>query len=171
MTRAFELRVTDVTLDEVAERFIRDCSRRTIRIVPNEPGRRDAQEYRDKLHQVLTDNDLTAEQDVVFVEVTVTDPSDFATELHVHGEVVHGRYRLLTLQGSTVPNALAALLLHIRDHTHRRPHVYFEWTEGNPVVNLVRFLLLGVGEVAPVTREVLRQAEPVPSLRPHVHVG
>ena len=171
LTRAFELRVTEVTLDDVAERFIRDCSRRTIRIVPNEPGRRDAEEYRDKLRQVLTDNDLTTEQDIIFVEVTVTDPSDFATELHVHGEVVHGRYRLLTVQGSTVPNALAALLLHIRDHTHRRPHVYFEWTEGNPLVNLVRFLLVGVGEVAPVTREVLRQAEPVPSLRPHVHVG
>ena len=51
------------------------------------------------------------------------------------------------------------------------PHIYFEWTEGNPVTNLLRFLLFGVGEVAPVTREVLRRVEPRRDRRPHVHVS
>ncbi len=168
LRRAFELRVTDVTLDDVATRFVRDCARRTILLVPNEPDQRDASEYSEKLRQVVCDNDLSVEQDVIFVEVTVTDPSDFATSVQVHGEVLHGRYRLLTLQASSVPNALAALAMTTRDQTHRRPHIYFEWTEGNPVVNFLRFLLIGVGEVAPVTREVLRRD---PDRRPHVHVG
>ena len=89
----------------------------------------------------------------------------------MHGEVRHGRYRVLTLESSTVPNALAALLLEVRDLTGSRPHLYFEWTEGNPMRNFFRFLLLGVGEVAPMTREVLRRAEPVRDHRPQVHVS
>jgi hypothetical protein len=39
------------------------------------------------------------------------------------------------------------------------------------VANFLRFLLFGVGEVAPVTREVLRRAEPDPARRPHLHAG
>jgi hypothetical protein len=85
--------------------------------------------------------------------------------------VAHGLYRVICLSSPTVPNALAALLLRIREHTGVRPHVYFEWTEGSPGLNLLKFLLFGVGEVAPVTREVLRRAEHDRTLRPHVHVG
>ncbi|GAA1229062.1 APC family permease [Kitasatospora nipponensis] len=171
LARAFELRVTEVVLDSTAERLVRDCARRTIRLIANEPNSRDQDEYREKLRQIRTDNDIPAEDDLVFVEVTVRDPSDFESALRVHGEVLHGRYRVLVLESSSVPNALAALLLHMRDLTGRRPHVYFEWTEGNPLAQFLRFFLFGQGEVAPVTREVLREAEPDPSRRPRVHVG
>ena len=39
------------------------------------------------------------------------------------------------------------------------------------MTNLLRFLFLGEGEIAPTTREVLRRAEPDRELRPKVHVG
>ncbi|MFI5897631.1 amino acid transporter [Actinoplanes sp. NPDC051513] len=169
--RAFELRVTHIDADEVTLGFLRECGRRQIRLVANEPDRRDAREYSDKIAQILADNDMADDRDVIFVEVTVTDASDFETELHVRGEVMHHRYRVLSLASSSVPSALAALLLWIRDTTHRRPHIYFEWTEGNPVANVVRYLIFGQGEVAPVTREILRRAEPDRQRRPHVHVG
>ncbi|MEV8590852.1 amino acid transporter [Streptomyces sp. NPDC051180] len=169
--RAFELRVTHVELDETAERFVQDVSRRSARFIANEPDHRDVAEYREKIEQIRADNDIPPQDDFVFVEVTVTDPSEFEAGLTVRGEVLHDRYRVLTVESSSVPNALAALLLHARDTTGTRPHIYLEWTEGNPFANFLRFFLLGQGEVAPVTREVLREAEPDRDRRPRVHVG
>jgi hypothetical protein len=171
LLRAFELRVTDVTLDDMADRFVRDIAGRKIRFIANEPDARDRAEYRDKIEQIRNDNDLTEQDDFVFVEVTVTDPSEFEAGLVVRGEVMHDRHRVLTLESSSIPNALAALLLHVRDSTGRIPHIYFEWTEGSPFANFLRFFLFGQGEVAPVTREVLREAEPDPARRPRVHTG
>jgi hypothetical protein len=169
--RAFELRVTHIEADPVAQRWLDELSKRQIRLVANEPEARDTREYSAKLAQIIADNDMADQRDVLFVEVTVSDASDFETELHVRGEVLHNRYRVLTLESSSVPSALAALMLWIRDSTHRRPHIYFEWTEGNPVANFARYLIFGQGEVAPVTREMIRQAEPDRRRRPHVHVG
>ncbi|WP_026257099.1 amino acid transporter [Actinopolymorpha alba] len=171
VSRAFELRVTQVQLDEKAQMFVRDCARRTIRLVANEPGPRDLREYSNKIEQIRQDNDLPDASGILFVEVTVRDPSEFESQLDVHGTVMHNRYRVLTMESSTVPNALVALLLHIQDQTGVRPHIYFEWSEGHPILEVLRFLLFGVGEVAPVTREVLRRTETDRAKRPHVHVG
>ncbi|MDX3644330.1 amino acid transporter [Streptomyces sp. MB09-02B] len=171
LARAFELRVTSVELDEMAERFVRDMSHRRMRFIANEPDQRDKAEYHDKIEQIRQDNDVPEQEDFVFVEVTVTDPSDFEAGLTVRGEVLHERYRVLTLESSSIPNSLAALLLHVRDTTGRTPHIYFEWTEGSPFANFLRFLLFGQGEVAPVTREVLREVEPDRARRPRVHTG
>jgi hypothetical protein len=60
-----------------------------------------------------------------------------------------------------VPNAIAAVLLKIRDETGRVPHAYFNWTEGNPVAAMPRYLVFGGGDIAPLTREVLTSASPI----------
>jgi amino acid transporter len=171
LRRAFELRVTDVEMDRTARLFVRDAARRTIRLVANEPNERDAHEYLEKRRESVRDYGLDEADDIIFVEITVTDPSAFASRLDVQGHVMHGHYRVLTMESTNVPNALAALGLHVRDVTGRRPHIYVEWTEGNPVANLARFLFVGVGEVAPTTREVLRRAEPDIDRRPYVHTA
>jgi hypothetical protein len=170
-SRALELRTTEVRLDDRAELFVRDAAHRTIRFIANEPDARDRLEYRQKIDQIVSDNDLPDAEDIIFVEVRLTDPSDFESVLDVHGEVLHGCFRVITIASPSIPNALAAFLLDVRDRTGSRPHMYFEWTEGNPLLHLLRFLLLGVGEVGPVTREVVRRAEPDPRRRPHIHAG
>jgi hypothetical protein len=168
--RATELRVTEVILDETARRFIEDAARGEIRIIANEPDERDELEYREKEHDERENSHIPPDDPVLFLEVTVRDPSEFESELEVTGEERHG-YRILRVESSTIANAIAALLLHIRNLTGKVPHVYFSWTEGSPVVYLLRYLFFGDGEIAPLTREILRQAEPDLGRRPRVHVG
>lgn len=171
LRRVLELRTSEVVLDRPSRVFVRDCARRTIRLVANEADGRDRDEYADKIRQIRRDHEMPVDPDVIFVEVTVADPSDFGGRLEVHGEVLHDHYRVMTMVAPSVPNALAALVLAIRDETGVIPHLYFEWTEGNPFTQVLQFLLFGHGEVAPLTREVLRRAERDRERRPRVHVG
>ncbi|WCN83438.1 amino acid transporter [Micromonospora sp. LH3U1] len=171
LMRAFELRVDQVQMDPAATAMINERAGRRIRLIAHEPDCRDEAEYRAKLAQAMADNDFPDDSDVIFVEVHVTDPSDFETELLVRGSTVDDRFSVLSLASSSVPNALAALLLEIRDRTRRRPHIYFEWTEGGPGLNVLRYLAFGQGEIASVTREILRRQEPDRRRRPHVHAG
>jgi hypothetical protein len=57
-TRATELRVTDVQLDETARRFIEEAAAGEIRIIANEPDARDKREYREKERQTRAANHL-----------------------------------------------------------------------------------------------------------------
>ncbi|MFC9788096.1 amino acid transporter [Rhodococcus sp. NPDC127528] len=168
--RAFELRSESVSYDETALQFIEEAARGTIRIVTHDVDRRDSEEYREKASDQRRESHIPGDEPILFLEVNVKDSSEFATKLRVHGRQ-RDEHRILWVNSAVIPNSIAAILLDIRDRTGTIPHVYFEWTEGNPVTNLLRFLFIGQGEVAPVTREVLRRAEPDVSRRPHVHVG
>jgi hypothetical protein len=140
-----------------------------IRIIANEPNEPDEREYREK-EEVRRANHIPDRDPVLFLEVTVVDPSEFESVLQVRGEERFG-YRVPRVESATIGNTIAAVLLHVRDRTGQLPHVYFGWTEGNPVMHLVRYLIFGDGDVPPITREVLRKAERDRERRPLVHVG
>jgi hypothetical protein len=171
LTRATELRADDIDFDATAAVFINRCiDKGALHVIANKRQAGDFAEYRDKELEQRGLNPIPDTCPIVFLEVEVGDPSDFAQELHVQGVEVEG-YRVLRTQSPAVPNALAAIMLRIRDETGMRPHLHFQWSEGNPLAHLVRFVLLGQGETAPVTREILRQAEKDLDRRPVVHVG
>ncbi|MCJ1697142.1 amino acid transporter [Rathayibacter caricis DSM 15933] len=170
--RSFQLRATSVVLDDQALAFVRSDADDygVIRIVSHEPDEDSEQEYRTKLSEERRDSNIPARSPVLFLEVHRADSSNFEEDLEVRGVVRHG-FRVLQVSSGNVPNTLAAVLLEIRSETGVIPEIYFEWTEGSPLSNMFRFLITGAGEVAPVTREVLRRAEPDPGRRPAVHVG
>lgn len=170
--RSFQLRARSVVFDDRALAFIRhDADHHgAVRVVPKEPGVGTAAEFADKLRNERRFNGIPRAAQVVFLQVHVGDSSEFEEDLIVRGEE-HAGHRVLSVRAASVPNAIAAVLLAIRDETGVVPDVYFEWSEGNPVSNMLRFLVFGTGEIAPVTREVLRRVEPLRRCRPDVHVG
>jgi len=107
---------------------------------------------------------------IIFFEVTPGDASEFSAVLRITGERIDG-FQVLRTESAAVPNAIAAFLLFLRNETGKLPHVYFGWSEGNPLSYLLKYIAFGEGDTAPVTHEVLRQAEKDPERRPIVHVG
>ncbi len=93
---------------------------------------------------------------MLFLEVRPGDASEFSDVLHVEGVHV-AEFRVLRCTSPAMPNAIAGLLLDLRDRTYNIPHAYFGWTEGNPIAYLLKFLAFGEGDTAPVCREVLRR--------------
>ena len=168
--RSTELRVQHVETDALARRFIREAGGRPVRIIANRPDTGLSAEYEHKLREARDSHHLSPDERVLFVEIRPGDVSEFSGDLKVSGVDVGG-HRVLRCVSAAIPNAIAALLLHVRDQTNGIPHAYFGWTEGNPIAYLLKYLAFGEGDTAPVTREVLRQAEPDPLRRPRIHVG
>jgi len=168
--RTTEVRVESIEFDEKAKEFLEEIVEGDIRIVTNRRETGDVAEYRFKEHEKRIDNHIPSTDPILFYEIELGDASEFTGGLKIRGVDVDG-YKILRTEAPAVPNAIAALLLHLRDTTGKIPHVYFGWSEGNPIMYLARYILFGEGDTAPVTREILRQAEEDPELRPNVHVG
>jgi hypothetical protein len=168
--RSTELRVERIELDDTAREFIRQAARGTIRIITNRVDTGEPLEYQLKEREKRDDNHIPPDEPIIFFEVTPGDASEFSGVLRIRGEKVDG-YKVLRTESPAVPNAIAAFLLFLRNETGKLPHVYFGWSEGNPLSYLMKYIAFGEGDTAPVTHEVLRQAEKDPERRPVVHVG
>jgi hypothetical protein len=168
--RSTELRAHGVRYDAEADRMVEAARGAPLRIIANRPDSGAVEEYDFKLREARDAHHLPPDARVVFLEIYPGDASEFSDELFVRGRSVGGHCVLAT-KSPAIPNAIAAILLDLRDRTGVTPHAYFGWTEGNPITYLLRFLAFGEGDTAPVAREVLRQAEREPQRRPRIHVG
>lgn len=170
-SRSLELRSLNVRLEAKAESFVREVLAKSgqICLVAHRPGGSDYLEKEREIREVhkLTEDEAT----FIFLEVELSDPSEFGDEcLEVSGREVEG-FRILYCESPAIPNAIAALLLHLRDKTKTIPHAYFGWTEGHPLSYVFKYIFLGEGETAPITREILRELETDPKRRPKVIAG
>jgi len=170
--RTTELRVETIEFDHEARQLVQEVldAKAGLNIIANQRQAGDRDEYLAKEAAQRGMNPVPNAANVLFLEVDVVDPSQFSRVLQVRGHVIDG-FRVLRVESPAVPNALAAILIALRDSTGVRPHCYFEWAEGNPIAHLFRYLLLGTGDTAPVVREILRELEKDAAQRPAIHVG
>ena len=168
--RSTELRIHDVELDEQAKAMLAEDGDQVIRLVARRP-RVETEEAFDEVEQeVQRFHSIGPDERLYFLEVERGDVSEFESTLRVTCARL-GKHSVLRATSPVVANAIAALLIHLEKTTGRIPHGYFKWTEGNPIANLVRFLIFGDGDVAPITHEVLRRAIPDARHRPVIHVS
>ena len=172
--RSLELRATKIELDPLAQKFLDNLARGELRIIANRRQKGDEAEYYDKELRQREDHHIEEREPVVFFEVEISDASDFEDVLQIRGYELNGecgKFKIMRVKAPAVPNAIAAFLLYIRDETHLQPHCYFTWSDGNPLRHLMRYVLFGEGDTAPITREILRRSEANPRKRPMIHVG
>ena len=167
--RSTELRTTEIELDPAAQSILESDPDGVIRLVAHRPGNDGIEDYNRIERNARDCHNISDDELLIFLEINRVDASDFEGKLHVRGEQV-GPHCVLRASSPAVPNSIAALLVEIQKMTGHNPHVYFGWTEGNPIAFLFRFLFLGEGDVPPVTHEVLRRAIADPKKRPWVHV-
>ncbi len=171
--RSTELRITGVHFDATAEKLLDEDEDQIIHLI--------ARKYRDDLKDTEAELDeadqntrcchnLPPDERVYFMEIKRGDASEFEDTLRVTGHRV-GRHAILRATSPVVANACAAILIQLKSRTSHVPHAYFQWSGGNPVGNILRYVFLGQGDTAPLTFEVLRRAIPDAHARPVVHVS
>jgi hypothetical protein len=168
--RSTELRITSVELEPSAEALIAADEDQIIRLVARKPRCETEEDLAEADRRLRHSHALNPNERIYFLELERGDASEFSDCLCVSGERI-GAYSVLRARSPVVANAIAAVLIFLASKTGRVPHVYFGWTERNPIGNLFRFLFLGQGDTAPLTHEVLRRAVPDSKHRPCVHVS
>jgi hypothetical protein len=168
--RSTELRITGVELDPEAQALVAESAHKTIRLIAWKPHNTSAKDRDRAKADLIQSYGLSPNAAIYFVHVERGDTSDFTEYLLVQG-LREGSDRILHARSAAVPNSIAALLIYLKQSTGCIPHVYFHWTDVNPVINVMRYIFLGEGDTAPLTHEVLRRAIKDPTQRPVVHVS
>lgn len=170
--RSTELRVEEVKLDKKATEFITAATLEhwgEVRLLANRAGTGFLEEKEARARAIHSIQER--EGNFIFLEVEPEDVSEFSdTVLEVTGHDIDGHH-VLRCKSLAVPNAIAAVLLHVRDKTKKIPHVYFGWTEGHPIIYTFKYIFFGEGETATLTREIIRSTEANDFKRPLVHVA
>lgn len=167
-SRSYELRALTIDYDATARRLIDAATVGKLALVAHSAEAVSIQDYELKEHEIRARHNIPESQSLVFLEVGVRDASEFSSPLHVTGHRT-GDASILRVHAAAVPNAIAAIAVDL--NAVAPVDLYFGWSPGSPVRDMLRFLAIGKGQNAVVVHEILRRAFPNDYTRPHVHLG
>lgn len=169
ISRSRELRFSGFHLANMQTRLLWDTIRHLELsvLVPHRPGKRTLEE---KEEIIRREHRIPPEMMVVFVEVELSDASEFNQQptLKIRGE--EGKYILHISNAASISHTLAALALEMAK-VGRAPEIHFGWTEESPLSGTLGFLLFGEGNVPWMVRELIRRAEKDPTRRPQIIIA
>ncbi|MBO0696916.1 MAG: amino acid transporter [Zavarzinella sp.] len=169
VARARELRVEGFHFPDVRSRLLWDTINHLNLsvLVPHRPGRRSLES---KEAAIREEHRIPPTEMVVFVEVELADPSEFAPTPELTVAEQEGRYILRVKNAASIAHTLAAVALAM-SKVGRPPIIHFGWTDESPVSGTLGFLLFGEGNVPWMVRELLLKAEADPAKRPKVMIA
>ncbi|HEV3436086.1 MAG TPA: amino acid transporter, partial [Gemmata sp.] len=167
--RSRELRFAGFKLLDPETRLMWDTIRHlelTV-LVPHRPGRRS---LANKEAQIRREHRIPRDLFIVFVEVQLTDASEFVNEPAMRIFQEEGRYVMKITGAASIAHTLAAVALEMAK-VGRPPEIHFGWTDDTPVSGTLGFLLFGEGNVPWLVRELIRRAEPDETRRPLIIIA
>ena len=185
--RADELRTIGFDFKDEQSKFLWDNLRLQDFpvLAPARPGR---ENHAAKEAQLREEHQLSPESDIVFVEVTIGDASDFFQSLLIEvvredtnpltpnpsppegrGETGY-RFTIKVTNCVSVAHALAAVAMEMSRHS-KPPLLIFGWPEQNMLSASWSYLAFGEGNIPWKVRELICHAEKDPAKRPRVIVG
>jgi hypothetical protein len=169
LMRARELRFPGFQFPDARSRLLWDTINHLDLsvLVPHRPGRRSLESKEATIRQ---EHRIPPDEMVVFVQVDLADPSEFAPAPELSVIQQEGRYIVRVANAASIAHTLAAVALALRE-IGRPPTIHFGWTEESPVSGTLGFLLFGEGNVPWEVRELLLKAEPDPAKRPKVMIA
>jgi hypothetical protein len=136
-------------------------------LIPIHPGR---ENHADKEKQIREHHQLAPNEDLVFLEVYVDDPSDFFQKLMIDIGRDNNRYVIKVTNCVSAAHAIAAIALEMSRYS-KPPGLHFGWPERDILSASWSYLAFGEGNIPWKVRELIQRAEKNPAMRPRVIVG
>jgi hypothetical protein len=136
-------------------------------LVPHRPGRRSLTL---KDSAIRREHRIPRDVMIIFVEVELTDASEFLNEPWLEIREEEERYVMKISRAASIAHTLAAVALDMAK-VGRPPEIHFGWTDETPWSGTLGFLLFGEGNIPWMVRELIRRAEPDPERRPFIVVA
>jgi hypothetical protein len=144
------------------------CGSETRILVPHRPGLISRAE---KCRTLQHDYRIDPATPIIFIEVTLGDPSNFYQKPLMKIER-DGDLEVIRLSHCvSVSHVLAAVCLELARDNQGPPEIIFGWSNERPLAANLNFLFLGEGNIPWMVKELVSNAMPEPANQPRIRIG